>query len=276
MISFIGNDQVVSELNSIISSGNVGHAYMFFGPDGVGKFLLAKEFAKEIEASLDVSIIEPENGMIKVDIIRALSENIMLKPTISCRRAFIINDADTMNESAQNALLKILEEPPSYATIILVTSNKEKILMTIKSRCTIFNFKKLTNEELQKVFPEEKITKEMFDFSNGSAGKYLKLKNSNYAESMALLEQVLDSKDLLELNKTIVNLKQIKTIKEDIDDILDLLIIKVGSNLLKDSQKKVKQVELIEEVRSNIKRNANFENSLDYLAVRLWEINNKK
>ncbi len=276
MISFIGNNQVVSELNSIISSGNIGHAYMFFGPEGVGKFLLAKEFSKEIGASLDVSIIEPENGLIKVDVIRALSENIMLKPTISERRAFIINNADTMNESAQNALLKILEEPPAYATIILVTSNKEKILVTIKSRCTIFNFKKLTDEELQRVFPEEKITKEMLDFSNGSAGKYLNLKNSNYAESIALLEGIIDGNDLLEQNRAIVSLKKNKTIKEDIDDILDLLIIKIGNNLLKDSQKKIKQIELIEEVRSNIKRNINFEDSLDYLAIRLWEINNKK
>ncbi|MBR3281498.1 MAG: AAA family ATPase [Clostridia bacterium] len=276
MISFIGNNQVVSELNSIISSGNIGHAYMFFGPEGVGKFLLAKEFSKEIGASLDVSIIEPENGLIKVDVIRALSENIMLKPTISERRAFIINNADTMNESAQNALLKILEEPPAYATIILVTSNKEKILVTIKSRCTIFNFKKLTDEELQRVFPEENITKEMLDFSNGSAGKYLKLKNSNYAESIALLEGIIDGNDLLEQNRAIVSLKKNKTIKEDIDDILDLLIIKIGNNLLKDSQKRIKQIELIEEVRSNIKRNINFEDSLDYLAIRLWEINNKK
>ena len=276
MISFIGNSQVVSELNNIVSSGMIGHAYMFFGPDGVGKFILAKKFAEEIEASLDVTIIEPENGLIKVDVIRALSENIMLKPTVSNRRVFIINNADAMNESAQNALLKILEEPPSYAVIILITSNKEKILMTIKSRCTIINFKKLTNDELQSIFPEEKITKEMFDFSNGSAGKYIKLKNSNYAESIALLEEALVNKNLLEINKTFTNLKQIKTIKDDIDDILDLLIIKLGSDLLIDSQKKIEQVELVEEVRSNIKRNANFENSLDYLAIRLWEINNKK
>ena len=241
MKGIVGNSKIILELKSIIKSKNIGHAYLFSGMDGVGKFLIAKEFAKAIlclnstdtycslcdacscfEASPDFVLVEPEDGLIKVDSIRALSENIMLKPTISQNRVFIINDADCMNESAQNALLKILEEPPTYATIILITSNKEKILRTIKSRCTILNFNKLTDDELKSIFPEEKISEEMLSFANGSAGKYLKLKDSDYINSLTILEQALSLNDLLAINKAFDSLKKDKKIKEDINDIFDL------------------------------------------------------
>ena len=116
----------------------------------------------------------------------------------------------------------------------------------------------------------------MLEFSNGSAGKYLKLKNSNYIDSLLILEEAISKNNLLEINRIFSEFKKIKTIKEDINDILDLLIVKLGGNLKENSQKKIEQIELVEEVRSNIKRNANFEDSLDYLAIRLWEINSKK
>ena len=295
MDKFVGNLKIVSMLKNIISLKTIGHAYMFSGVDGIGKMILAKEFAKAIlcdnsqdwycnncesckvfDNSPDFQIIEKEDDLIKVDAIRQLGENIMLKPTTSNRRVFIINDAECMNESAQNALLKILEEPPSYATIILITSNKERIIRTIKSRCTIFEFAKLKDEELKSIFEEENISKEMLEFSNGSAGKYLKLKNSNYIDSLMVLEDAIPQSNLLEINRIFSDFKKIKTIKEDINDILDLMIVKLGNNLKENSSKKIEQIELIEEVRNNIKRNANFEDSLDYLAIRLWEINSKK
>ena len=295
MDKFVGNSKILSMLKNIISLKTIGHAYMFSGVDGVGKMILAKQFAKAIlcndskdwycgdcesckvfDASPDFEIIEKEDDLIKVDAIRKLGDSIMLKPTVSNRRVFIINDAESMNESAQNALLKILEEPPSYATIILITSNKERIIRTIKSRCTIFEFSKLKEEELKSIFADEKISKEMLEFSNGSAGKYLKLKDSSYIDSLLVLEDALSKNNLLDINRIFSEFKKIKTIKEDINDILDLMIVKLGSDLKSNSSKKIEQIELIEEVRSNIKKNANFEDSLDYLAIRLWEINSKK
>ncbi len=295
MEKIVGNSKIVSELKKIIKNKSFRHAYMFSGVDGIGKFLIAKEFAKSIlcldssdtycskceacncfEASPDFVLIEPEDGLIKVDSIRTLAENIMLKPTISSKRVFIIRDAECMNESAQNALLKILEEPPLYATIILITSNKEKILRTIKSRCTILEFNRLTDDEIKKIFPNEDISDEMLSFSNGSAGKYLKLKRSDYTDCLSILEQALNLNDLLSINRAMDALREIKTIKEDIYDVLDLLIIKLGKDLLKDSKKKIGQIEAIETIRNNLEHNANFDTSLDYLAIKLWEINSIK
>ncbi len=295
MNNFIGNTKVVSEITNIIKNKSFGHAYLFSGIDGIGKFILAKEFAKSIlcldsdetycgkcdscikfEASPDFVVVEPEEGLIKVDVIRQLIENVMLKPTVSSRRVFIIRDAECMNTHAQNALLKILEEPPQYATIILTTANKEMILKTIKSRCTTFEFGKLKDDEFKKIFKDEDISEDMLIYSNGSAGKYLKLKKSNYIESVMILEQALSKNDLLSINRSINELKKIATIKEDINDVLDILIVKLGRNLLEDTIIKTKQIEVIEEVRFNLSYNANFNISLDYLGLRLWEINNIK
>ena len=293
MKNFIGNQKVVLELTKIIKNKTFGHAYLFSGIDGIGKFILAKEFAKAIlclnsddtycgecescrlfETSPDFVVVEKEDGLIKVDAIRQLIENVMLKPTVSTRRVFIIRDAECMNAQAQNALLKVLEEPPAYATIILTTSNKERIIKTIKSRCTTFDFCKLKNDEIQEIFKDEKISEDMLIYSNGSAGKYLKLKNSSYIDSVMILEQALSKNDLLSINRSINELKKVETIKDDINDVLDILIIKLGSNLLENTKIKTKQIEVIEEVRFNLSCNANFNISLDYLGLRLWEINN--
>ena len=295
MDSFVGNSKIVSEIKKIISNQTVSNAYLFSGTDGIGKFTLSKIFAKAIlcenplngapcgkcEACLtfdsmaDLIIIEPEDELIKIEKIRYAISELMLKPTISNKKVCIINDADCMNSSSQNALLKVLEEPPTFVTIILITSNKEKILHTIKSRCVTFNFLKLTDEEIKKVLHEEDINEDILKLSNGSVGNYLRLKNADYIDALLALEESITSKDLLEINKVITNLKKGKTIKEDIYDILDLLIIKLGDKLTDNFEKNAEKVELVEEVRNNLLRNANFDACLNYLGLRLYEINNK-
>lgn len=291
MGTIIGNIEQRTNLRKIIDNKNIGHAYMFVGIEGIGKSLIAKEFAKSIlclnstdtycdkceccnifESSPDFIYISDEDGVIKVGQIRKLSENIILKPVKSNKRVFVINNADTMNEAAQNALLKILEEPPVYATIILIVSNKEKILRTIKSRCTEINFLPLTIEELQSYYKDKEIDTELFKYARGSIGKLEKIKDSNYIENVIALEKALSYNDLLEMNKALTKLKENKTVKESINDILDLLIIKLNYEISLDYSKKIKQIEIIEECRRNLKRNSNFDITLDCMMVKLWEL----
>ncbi|MBO5143823.1 MAG: AAA family ATPase [Clostridia bacterium] len=289
-MSIIGNIEQRANLSKVIKNKNVGHAYMFVGIEGVGKSLIAKDFAKAIlclnstetycnececcnifESSPDFVYITDDDGAIKVGQIRELSENIILKPVKSNRRVFIINNAETMNEAAQNALLKILEEPPAYATIILIVSNKEKILRTIKSRCTEINFIPLTINELKEFYKDESLNEEIYKYARGSIGKIEKIKSTNYIENVIELEKALSYNDLLEMNKALSKLKENKEVKENINDILDLLIIKINSNLKEDYLKKIKQIEIIEECRRNLKRNSNFDITLDCMMVKLWE-----
>lgn len=294
MSNILGNQNQVLELSKIIKNKSINHAYLFCGESGIGKFLYAKEFAKSIlcysptdtycgqcEACIkfnnspDFVVVEPEEGIIKVDAIRTLSENIMLKPTLSTKRCFIIRDADLMNDSAQNALLKILEEPPEYAVIILTAQNKNKVIGTIRSRCTIMDFKPLTDDELKTIFNTKDVSDELLFYSNGSAGRLEALLSKDYINLVLKFEKALNIADLIEMNSAFSDIKKIKTIKEDIDDILDLLIIKLGKSIDEDSLKKAKQIEIIENTRNNLLRNANFDTSLDYMVVQLWEINKR-
>jgi len=287
----VGNKEQRENLNKIINNKVLGHAYMFVGQDGIGKSLIAREFAKSIlcleptdkycdkceccnifENSPDFDFITDVDGVIKVGDIRNLIENIVLKPVKSNKRVFIINNADMMNEAAQNALLKILEEPPSYATIILVLSNKEKILRTIKSRCTEVKFLPLTLDEMKEYYSGQNIDEELYKYARGSIGKIEKLKNSNYIENVIDLEKALSYKDLLEMNKALTKLKENKSIKENIEDILDLLIIKLRAELTSNYAEKITQIEIIEECRRNLKRNSNFDITLDCMMVKLWKL----
>ena len=169
--NIIGNENVKELLRNSIVTNSLVHSYMFVGPDGIGKSLFAKELAKIIlctspkkpcdECSScikfnssnhpDFWVIDSEDGKnIKIGQIRLLQEQISEKPIVSEKKVYIINNADLMTVEAQNCLLKTLEEPPAYATIILVLSNENKLLNTIKSRCTKIAFSKLSNDDLLK------------------------------------------------------------------------------------------------------------------------------
>ena len=134
----IGNQKVKETLIKSIISNRISHSYMFLGIEGIGKALFAKEFAKAIlclkegeycdncksciefstDNNPDYVYIEPEETKIKIDQIRNMQLKVAEKPIISNKKVYIINDAETMTPEAQNCLLKTLEEPPEYVTII--------------------------------------------------------------------------------------------------------------------------------------------------------------
>ncbi len=171
----VGNEKNKELLKNIIDTNNIAHSYMFVGKDSIGKLLFAKEFAKAILClsqekpcdkcksciefktynNPDFSILEPESNSIKIDEIRELTKKIYEKPVVSTKKVYIINDSEYMTKEAQNSLLKTLEEPPEYVTIILIVSNENLFLPTIKSRCIKVTFNKLTNEELEYILKKE-------------------------------------------------------------------------------------------------------------------------
>lgn len=294
MKNIIGHEVLLKELNNILTTNMISHSYLFSGISGIGKFLVAREFARAIMCSnsklgdycgkcescklfdsmVDFKVVEPIDGSIKVDAIRELCKDILIKPTTSDRRVFIIKDAELMNDSAQNALLKSLEEPPEYATIILVTSNKSKLRKTILSRCTKIEFKGLANSELIELAKKNniEIDEELIDYSDGSFERLVNLSNSDYMDSVILLEAAVQNGNILNMNRALKELRKNKNIKEEINDILNLLIIKLSKNVSDNYELKTRQISIIEEVRSNISKNANLDTSLDYMMVKLWEV----
>ena len=171
----VGNEKNKEFLKNIINTNNVAHSYMFVGKESIGKLLFAKEFAKAILCTSeqktcnkcksciefdtnnnpDFSILEPDGNSIKIDQIRELTKKVYEKPVVSNKKVYIINDSNYMTKEAQNSLLKTLEEPPEYVTIILIASNENSFLPTIKSRCTKITFNKLTNSELSNILEKE-------------------------------------------------------------------------------------------------------------------------
>lgn len=276
MKQIIGHKIQIEQLMQLIQNNRLSHAYIFEGHEGIGKFLVAKKIAAEILGVNDIdldaselSIIEPEDGLIKISKIRQLGEDIILKPTISKRKVFIIRDGELMNEAAQNALLKVLEEPPEYAVIIITTSNKEKLIRTIKSRCTSFKFLPLSEEQLKEFYKNEDIDDDIIKLSRGSIGKVEKLKEKEYVKDIIQIYKSLKDKNLLDLNKTFTKLKEYK---EDIQDILEIIILKYFDEINENYTKRVQQIEIVEKCRQDLRRNANFDIALDYMMLQLWEI----
>ena len=173
--NIIGNEKIKSYLQEFINNKAISHSYLFSGQDGIGKKLFAREFAKMIlclsdnkpcnscsscikfdsNNNPDFLQIEPDRNSIKISQIREMQKNVYEKPILSNKKVFIIDESEKMTEEAQNSLLKTLEEPPEYMVIILISSNENKLLNTIKSRCLKINFLNIDNVELKSYIKEK-------------------------------------------------------------------------------------------------------------------------
>lgn len=156
--SVVGHLEVKQRLESSVLSGKVSHAYIFAGKRGVGKTTMAKAFADVLTdgSVADVIVvtnehygIESKSDIVAVDTIRAASGDMYMKPYLADKRVFIIPNAEKMNAQAQNALLKIFEEPPAYCVIILITQNDNMLLQTIRSRAVTMRFGALSDSQVR-------------------------------------------------------------------------------------------------------------------------------
>jgi DNA polymerase III subunit delta' len=134
------------------------HAYLFHGPPGVGKRAIAFLFAAELlgehvrverRSHPDLYVLEPVGDQIRIDDIRTLRRDLHMRPFEASRRVYLLFGADTMNEDAADALLKDLEEPPSYAVIVLVADDLGPLPETILSRCQLVPFRRLSERAVR-------------------------------------------------------------------------------------------------------------------------------
>ena len=180
----IGQDNIVKTLKNSIIRGKLAHAYLFCGPRGVGKTSAARIFAKTINCSNPTPEMEPcgqcescisfqegrsyciheldaasNNG---VDDIKALMDQVQIPPQVGKYSVYIIDEVHMLTQSAFNAFLKTLEEPPAHAIFILATTEKHKILPTILSRCQTYDFNRIGIPDIVKnlrdIAQKERIT----------------------------------------------------------------------------------------------------------------------
>ena len=154
----VGQSSVTSTLKNAIKSNQLAQSFLFCGPRGVGKTTCARIFAKEINLFNNTEIDDFSFNIFEldaasnnsVDDIRSLTDQVRVPPQVGKYKVYIIDEVHMLSKSAFNAFLKTLEEPPPHAKFILATTEKHKIIPTILSRCQIFDFKRVNNEDIVK------------------------------------------------------------------------------------------------------------------------------
>ncbi|MCQ2283773.1 MAG: DNA polymerase III subunit gamma/tau, partial [Bacteroidales bacterium] len=167
--SVVGQDAITSTLKNAVKTKQVAQAFLFCGPRGVGKTTCARIFAKALNCLQPTEDFEPCNecdsckafndsasfnvfeldaaSNNSVDDMRSLVEQVQIPPQGAKYKVYIIDEVHMLSGSAFNAFLKTLEEPPAYAKFIMATTEKHKILPTILSRCQVFDFKRINDNE---------------------------------------------------------------------------------------------------------------------------------
>ena len=289
--NILGNEKIKELLQDSLYRNKVSHSYLFLGQEGIGKKMIAKEFAKGIlclnddkycnncksclefdgNNNPDFYIVEPEGNNIKIEQIRELQKKVQEKPIIATKKVYLIDNADLMTKEAQNALLKTLEEPPEFVTIILIGENDNAFLNTIKSRCMILHFNYISDTDIKKYLEKNydmKITPKMLDIFQGSIGKAIELKDKQ--EQYLIIEEVIKNLENLDLIEFIKKLDILYTSKDEILDMLDYINI----ILLKKAKEDVKYtncIEIVENTKKRINQNANYDMSIDNMLFNIWE-----
>ncbi len=337
MISFddiIGQGAVVKSLQNSICNNRVSHAYIFEGPEGIGKKTVARIFAAALVCEKeqqkisktgsacsvcsscmqvahdnhpDIKMInavstEGKVGSIGVDDIRQLQKDIYIKPYQASKKVYIIEGAEKMTIQAQNSLLKILEEPPVYGTLILTAQHRQQLLSTILSRSVCIKFRVHPQHEIEQfLYRQYPHIKEdipiVTAFSGGMIGKAIQIADSEefsslrseiLAQAVKLFSQrkweALESIDFFSKNKVdaqqilevlVTWVRDILLIKEQCDDKYIINIDK--RNTMQQFAYSVKTdalmrvIEIITDTQYKIKRNVNYTLAIEAMIIKSWE-----
>ena len=289
-----GHNKVKQQLEDILNSGTLSHAYIFSGPKGVGKYDFAKEWANMITDghAADIKEVTNENYApdkktvyLSVDAVRNATADMYLKPFVADKSVYIIPSGDTMSIQAQNALLKTFEEPPRYCVIIIVTDNYEELLPTIRSRAVNIRFGKLTEQEISGYLKDKgyKYSDVITALADGSINKAVTLCENG--ETLDLCEKTLGMLSDLFYKKGDAKYRLINFLqqnKDNINVILDTFIVFFQQSVLQLCEKNVtipfrvpdgktsaRLIGHIERCQKALKSNVNYNMAISELVLEL-------
>lgn len=253
-LDIIGHDKIIEHLQNAIYMDKISHAYIINGPKDAGKKMLSNAFAMTLQCEENkkdpcmkcksciqalhknhpdiIYVSHSKPNTISVDDIRTqLNQDTAIRPYTGKYKIYIVDEAQKMNIQAQNALLKTIEEPPSYVVIILLTTNADAFLPTILSRCVRLDLKVVPDPFIREyLMKERQIPDYKADvcvaFAQGNVGKAIKLADSSdfneIKEATISLLKRIDDIELYEMTQAV---KQINEYKLQINDYFDLFMI---------------------------------------------------
>ena len=270
--NIVGHERQKEILTKSIKNDSISHAYLFLGQEGIGKFKFACEFAKKVlktenlNNNPDFKIIrkrEDKKDIVVEQIRKELIDDIYIVPATGERKVYIIDDAHQLNVAAQNTLLKTLEEPPKYITIILVASNSSSFLTTILSRVNQIPFEGITSGVLKNYLIDNfnmTLDDSIVEYVDGSIGKAINIINNNLIEKYKNIDELyklIQNKDIIEAFKQSSN---IKFNDEDSLDYLEFVLYK---------KNKYNCIKIIENAKNRLKFNGNYDIIIDSMLLRL-------
>jgi DNA polymerase-3 subunit delta' len=207
--TIFGHERLVTHFIDLMRNGRLGHAYLFVGPSGIGKRRFACEIARSLLCESPREVGEPcehcpacqqvESGThpdlilaarpddkleLPIDVIREVSRRLALKPARGGRKIAIIDDADDLNDTAANAFLKTLEEPPPRSVLILLATDSETQLPTIVSRCQVIRFSPLPTEKVVEILRNQ-------GYDEAKARRWARLSGGSPGQALALSDDRL-------------------------------------------------------------------------------------
>ncbi len=256
-----GQDKAKRMLSRSLAAGRVPHAYIFKGPEGVGKRLFARGVAAAVNCRdkerigacgvcssckkfrsmnhPDFQVVSPEKGVIKIDQIRRLTKELSYPPYESTMRVVVLEDVQTMRREAANSLLKTLEEPPENNLLILTAEASQEILATLTSRCQVVPFAQLSVDDTVTILVQQGVEREaarlLARLSEGSPGKALLLHKTEMIGLWRKLVSFLSDKAIdadRDVGELLHLAENMASLKEELPSLLGLLKIWLRDLLL--------------------------------------------
>ena len=275
----IGHQEIIEHLQNAITRNKVSHAYLFGGESGSGKKKLATLFAMALQCEKHTSdpcmecrsckkalsgnhpdiifVTHEKPNTISIDEIRdQVINDVEIRPYESEYKIYIIDEAQKLTLQAQNALLKTIEEPPSYAVILLLSDNPEGLLPTITSRCVQLHLKPVRNDLVKDYLMDQMHVPDYqaevdASLAQGNIGKARRIAGSpEYAEVMEEALRLLRNIDRMELHEIVDAIRQLTDAKNNIDDYFDIFSLWFRDVLLFKATREVDSLVFKQELKS--------------------------